>query len=68
MKRAHEDVRMITMSYPRCQHSMASSKSPAWTYGKDPVYARPHGVVGQLSPAALVHDCALVDTTTDKVD
>jgi hypothetical protein len=37
-------------------------------YRKEAPDASPHGIVGQLPPAALVHDGALVDATTDKVD
>jgi hypothetical protein len=37
-------------------------------YRKEAPDASPHSIVGQLPPAALVHDGALVDTTTDKVD
>jgi hypothetical protein len=37
-------------------------------YRKEAPDASPHGIVGQLPPAALVHDGALVDTTTDEVD
>ena len=38
------------------------------THGEEAPDAGPHGVVGQLSPAALVHDGALVDAAADKVD
>jgi hypothetical protein len=37
-------------------------------YRKEAPDASPHGIVGQLPPAALVHDGALVDATTNKVD
>jgi hypothetical protein len=37
-------------------------------YRKEAPDASPHGIVGQLPPAALVHNGALVDATTDKVD
>lgn len=38
------------------------------TYREETPDAGPHCVVGQLAPAALVHDGALVDAATDEVD
>lgn len=37
------------------------------THNKEPPNARPHGIIGQLSPATLMHHCSLVYTTTNKV-
>jgi hypothetical protein len=43
-------------------------EQPARTHGNKAVYARPHGVVGQLPPSALVHDGPLVHAAADQVD
>jgi len=37
------------------------------TYRKESAYAGPHGVIGQLAPSALVHDCALVYAATGEI-
>lgn len=38
------------------------------TYNNEAIDSGPHGIVGQLPPASLVHYRPLVDATTDKVD
>jgi hypothetical protein len=67
MKRAHEDVRMMNMSCKRQLSHPRTKFPPQYTYSEEAVNACPHGVVGQLSPAALVHDCPLVHAATDEV-
>jgi len=37
------------------------------TYREEAPDAGPHGVVGQLAPAALVHDGSLVDAATGEI-
>lgn len=52
-----QSVRQLPASIPRRQ-----------TYREEPPDARPHGVIGQLSPSPLVHDGALVYAASDKID
>ena len=54
--------------HARSTQGFGAAVADRQTYREETPDARPHGVVGQLAPAALVHDGALVDAATDEVD
>ena len=78
MKRAQEDVKMTKMSCRRkiCQRggrnhfsrSHGAFGGVGMAYGNKGKDAGPEGVVGQLPPAPLVHDGALVRDAAEQVD
>ena len=70
MKRAQEEVRMTKMSYRVYQRRSLSHGAFGWSwaYGNEGKDSGPQSVVGQLPPAPLVHDRALICDTTQEVD
>lgn len=60
-------MRTLASTHTNIHVYVYSETATKRTYSNKSPYPRPHSIVGQLAPSALMHHCALVHAASNKV-